>query len=142
MHPLSEVKYRYLKWKINRVRKKFDVYSGGRAERLRSPRPLAAQALAAELRLTFIFLVLRPPPSSGQRERRPEDRQSISVGQKAVPEQRPARDVEVQRHEKCDKREQRRPETGHHRQPRHISPSGTSRAKIVTPGIATRCRYQ
>jgi membrane associated rhomboid family serine protease len=31
MHPLSEVKYRYLKWKINRVRKKFDVYSGGRA---------------------------------------------------------------------------------------------------------------
>src|SRR5471032_2775710 len=31
MHPLSEVKYRYLKWKINRVRKKFDVVSGGRA---------------------------------------------------------------------------------------------------------------
>jgi membrane associated rhomboid family serine protease len=31
-HPLSEVKYRYLKWKINRVRKKFDVYSGGRAD--------------------------------------------------------------------------------------------------------------
>jgi membrane associated rhomboid family serine protease len=31
MHPISEVKYRYLKWKINRVRKKFDVYSGGRA---------------------------------------------------------------------------------------------------------------
>ncbi len=31
MHPLSEVKYRYLKWKINRTRKKFDVYSGGRA---------------------------------------------------------------------------------------------------------------
>jgi len=31
IHPLSEVKYRYLKWKINRVRKKFDVYSGGRA---------------------------------------------------------------------------------------------------------------
>lgn len=31
-HPLSELKYRYLKWKINRVRKKFDVYSGGRAD--------------------------------------------------------------------------------------------------------------
>jgi membrane associated rhomboid family serine protease len=31
MSPLAEVKYRYLKWKINRVRKKFDVYSGGRA---------------------------------------------------------------------------------------------------------------
>src|SRR6266850_3364624 len=30
VHPLSELKYRYLKWKINRVRKKFDVYSGGR----------------------------------------------------------------------------------------------------------------
>ena len=32
VHPISEVKYRYLKWKINRVRKKFDVYSGGRAD--------------------------------------------------------------------------------------------------------------
>ena len=32
IHPISEVKYRYLKWKINRVRKKFDVYSGGRAD--------------------------------------------------------------------------------------------------------------
>jgi membrane associated rhomboid family serine protease len=32
LHPMSEVKYRYLKWKINRVRKKFDVYSGGRAK--------------------------------------------------------------------------------------------------------------
>jgi membrane associated rhomboid family serine protease len=32
LHPLSEMKYRYLKWKINRVRKKFDVYSGGRAD--------------------------------------------------------------------------------------------------------------
>ena len=31
-HPLADLKYRYLKWKINRVRKKFDVYSGGRAD--------------------------------------------------------------------------------------------------------------
>jgi membrane associated rhomboid family serine protease len=31
MHPLAELKYRYLKWKINRVRRKFDLYSGGRA---------------------------------------------------------------------------------------------------------------
>ena len=31
VHPLSEVKYRYLKWRIDRGRKKFDVYSGGRA---------------------------------------------------------------------------------------------------------------
>jgi rhomboid family protein len=30
--PIAELKYRYLKWKINRVRKKFDVYSGGRAD--------------------------------------------------------------------------------------------------------------
>jgi membrane associated rhomboid family serine protease len=30
--PLAEVKYRYLKWKINRLRRKFDVYSGGRAD--------------------------------------------------------------------------------------------------------------
>jgi membrane associated rhomboid family serine protease len=32
IHPLSDMKYRYLRWKINRVRKKFDVYSGGRAD--------------------------------------------------------------------------------------------------------------
>jgi membrane associated rhomboid family serine protease len=32
MNPLGEAKYRYLRWKINRVRKKFDVYSGGRAD--------------------------------------------------------------------------------------------------------------
>jgi membrane associated rhomboid family serine protease len=32
VHPISELKYRYLKWKINRVRRKFDVYSGGRAD--------------------------------------------------------------------------------------------------------------
>jgi membrane associated rhomboid family serine protease len=32
LHPMAEVKYRFLKWKINRVRKKFDVYSGGRAK--------------------------------------------------------------------------------------------------------------
>jgi membrane associated rhomboid family serine protease len=32
MDPIAELKYRYLKWKINRVRKKFDVYSGGRAD--------------------------------------------------------------------------------------------------------------
>jgi membrane associated rhomboid family serine protease len=31
IHPISEMKYRYLKWKINRTRAKFDVYPGGRA---------------------------------------------------------------------------------------------------------------
>ena len=31
LHPISEVKYRYLKWKIGRTRKKFDVYAGGRS---------------------------------------------------------------------------------------------------------------
>ena len=29
----SEIKYRYLKWKMNRMRRKFDVYSGGRSEK-------------------------------------------------------------------------------------------------------------
>jgi len=31
-HFLAEIKYRYLKWRINRMRRKFDVYSGGRAD--------------------------------------------------------------------------------------------------------------
>ena len=31
-HPLAELKYRYLKWKIGRVKRKFDVYSGGRRD--------------------------------------------------------------------------------------------------------------
>jgi membrane associated rhomboid family serine protease len=35
-HPLAEVKYRYLKWRINKTRRKFDVYSGGRAH---NPKP-------------------------------------------------------------------------------------------------------
>ena len=32
MHLMSEIKYRFLKWRINRMRRKFDVYSGGRAD--------------------------------------------------------------------------------------------------------------
>ena len=32
---LSELKYRYLKWRINRMRRKFDVYSGGRADEVK-----------------------------------------------------------------------------------------------------------
>ena len=32
IHLLSEIKYRYLKWRINRMRRRFDVYSGGRAD--------------------------------------------------------------------------------------------------------------
>jgi membrane associated rhomboid family serine protease len=31
LNPWADVKYRYLKWRINRARKKFDVYSGGRS---------------------------------------------------------------------------------------------------------------
>jgi membrane associated rhomboid family serine protease len=31
-HLMAEIKYRYLKWRINRMRRKFDVYSGGRAD--------------------------------------------------------------------------------------------------------------
>ena len=30
----AELKYRYLKWKMNRLRRKFDVYSGGRSDRI------------------------------------------------------------------------------------------------------------
>ena len=29
---MPEVKYRYLKWKMNRLRRRFDVYSGGRSD--------------------------------------------------------------------------------------------------------------
>lgn len=32
MNPLAELKYRYMKWKITRMRSKFDVYPGGRAK--------------------------------------------------------------------------------------------------------------
>jgi membrane associated rhomboid family serine protease len=31
MHVMAEIKYRYLKWRINRMRRRFDVYSGGRS---------------------------------------------------------------------------------------------------------------
>jgi membrane associated rhomboid family serine protease len=31
----AEIKYRYLKWKMNRLRRKFDVYSGGRSDWVR-----------------------------------------------------------------------------------------------------------
>jgi membrane associated rhomboid family serine protease len=31
LHLLSEIKYRYLKWRINRMRRKFDIYPGGRS---------------------------------------------------------------------------------------------------------------
>jgi len=27
----AEIKYRYVKWRMNRLRRKFDVYSGGRS---------------------------------------------------------------------------------------------------------------
>ena len=30
-HVMAEIKYRYLKWRINKMRRRFDVYSGGRA---------------------------------------------------------------------------------------------------------------
>jgi membrane associated rhomboid family serine protease len=31
LHPIAELKYRYTKWKIARMRSKFDVYTGGRS---------------------------------------------------------------------------------------------------------------
>ena len=32
LHLMSEIQYRYLKWRINRSRRRFDVYHGGRAD--------------------------------------------------------------------------------------------------------------
>jgi len=32
VHPVLEMKYRYNKWRLNRMRRKFGVYSGGRAD--------------------------------------------------------------------------------------------------------------
>jgi membrane associated rhomboid family serine protease len=32
VHLVSELQYRFLKWRINRMRRKFDVYTGGRAD--------------------------------------------------------------------------------------------------------------
>ncbi len=29
-HPLAEIKYRYVKWRMNRIRRRFDVYTGGK----------------------------------------------------------------------------------------------------------------
>jgi len=31
--PLGEIKYRYLRWKMNRARRRFDVYAGGKHDR-------------------------------------------------------------------------------------------------------------
>jgi len=31
LHPMAEVKYRYVKWRMDRLRKKFNVHTGGRA---------------------------------------------------------------------------------------------------------------
>ena len=31
-NPMAELKYRYLKWKIARMRRKFDVVNGGRSD--------------------------------------------------------------------------------------------------------------
>jgi membrane associated rhomboid family serine protease len=32
VHPLAELRYRYNKWRIDRMRRRFDVYSGGRRD--------------------------------------------------------------------------------------------------------------
>jgi membrane associated rhomboid family serine protease len=29
-HPLAEIRYRYVKWRMNRLRRRFDVHDGGR----------------------------------------------------------------------------------------------------------------
>lgn len=35
LHIMAEIKYRYLKWRINRMRRRFDVYSGGRSDEVK-----------------------------------------------------------------------------------------------------------
>jgi hypothetical protein len=35
LHIIAEIKYRYLKWRINRMRRRFDVYSGGRSDEVK-----------------------------------------------------------------------------------------------------------
>jgi membrane associated rhomboid family serine protease len=37
LHPWAEVKYRYVKWRMGRLRKKFDVHQGGRAGQRNGP---------------------------------------------------------------------------------------------------------
>jgi membrane associated rhomboid family serine protease len=32
IHPMNELKYRYFKWRMNRIRQRFDVHQGGRAD--------------------------------------------------------------------------------------------------------------
>ena len=32
INPVAELKYRYLKWKMNQLRKKFDVHQGGKGK--------------------------------------------------------------------------------------------------------------
>jgi membrane associated rhomboid family serine protease len=35
LNVMAEIKYRYVKWRINRMRRKFDVYSGGRTDEVK-----------------------------------------------------------------------------------------------------------
>ena len=46
MHPLAELKYRYLKWKISRVRRKFDVCVRRARQRLGPTGPLSRPSLS------------------------------------------------------------------------------------------------
>src|SRR5262249_44113163 len=71
-NPIDEVKYRYLKWKINRVRKKFDVYSGGRTDdwdrrvhrnKNRNSPPPAPSPRVLRSKVSGSLLLLAPPPT-------------------------------------------------------------------------------
>ena len=63
LSPANEVRYRYLRWKMDRARKKFGVYSGGK-ERLGQACSLneTNTELAILFGLRSSFFVLRSPP--------------------------------------------------------------------------------
>ena len=73
----AEIKYRYLKWKMNRMRRKFDVYSGGRSEKRTGTATSTERLTVNSSRFTVVIgfycgcrfcSVLKPrvqPPSTG-----------------------------------------------------------------------------
>ena len=66
LSPANEVRYRYLRWKMDRARKKFGVYSGGQG-RLGQARPLKVKKSKVQARTSYFLvptcylLTFRPP---------------------------------------------------------------------------------
>ena len=152
IHLLSELKYRYLKWRINRMRRKFDVYSGGRAEtwiarhrrsteRDDVQRPRRSQSVSAlggssatalnGSRAPLMAIASRPPSTGSPfhpSENRSTRTRSSRSGNSAPSGTRRSRP--------CASRSR-----GSARGRPQSSPSGTSRAKSGAPGMQTVSRY-